>query len=210
MPLLSVFAFLLAVFVAPANAADLDFDLATNLTIEAPDTDSDTVPGPLVAEQITTLWTSSTISQGTTYNSVSVTATYEAFAPDSELIAPFNWQLALVVEQELSNGIWVEIGRQKTPIRKLSQGAERVVIISPRLTIVDDNDQTVIGTDGMPVAYRSFFVGDSTGDLRVRLEAVDFNPQFVDTKTCPSGPQCGQSTAFQSVTVSIGGKRFEG
>lgn len=193
-----------------AQSADLDFDLATDLLVEAPDTDSDTNPGPLVAGETTTLWTSTVLSQGSTYNSLSVTVTYKAFAPDSEKIAPFNWQLAIVVEQQLTNGIWHTIGRQKTPIRKLSQGAERTIVVGPRLVIVDDNDQVSIGTNGQPASFTSFFIGDSSGSLRVRLEAVDFNPEFLDSKTCPSGPECGQSTAFQSVTFSVGGQRFEG
>ena len=200
-----------ALFISgPAFAVDLDFDLATNLVIEAPDTDADGTPGPLVAGEAVTIWTSAEISQGSSYNSLSVTLTYEAFLPDTELVAPFNWQLAYVVEQELANGIWVEIGRQKTPIRKLSQGPTRIVVVDPRLVIIDDNDQETIGTDGRSAVFRSFFVGDTAGNLRVRLEAVDFNPQFIDTKSCPSGPQCGQSTAFQSVTISVGGMRFEG
>lgn len=171
-----------------AFAASFDFTLASDEVVD--------LSAPLVEGAPTAVWTSATVSQGTSYASVRVFVNYTTLVPDTDLVSPFSFELLAVLEQQQQDSSWEEIGRQNMAIRKLEQGAVREIIVSPSVNSEEGVDQVIAGFAGVPVKLKSMFKDDAQGALRVILYVLDGDP---------SGPN-----PFDGVTFSVNGQRYDG
>jgi hypothetical protein len=168
--------------------ASYEFTLATNLVVDPPTPLEENVP--------TVIWTSANITLGGTYTGARVFVTFHEIVPDTEEVSPFDFEFIAVLDQLQVSGTWVEIGRQNTPIRKISQGKAREILVMPSANNEEGVDFVTAGFWGIPQKLKSIFKGDAQGTLRVRLLARDGNP---------SGPY-----PFDRLTISCSGNRFDG
>jgi len=153
-------------------------------------------PVPLVAEEERILWSSGEITGGALNNSISIFVKYEAIVPDTAVVSPFSFEIVATVETKNADNTWSEIARQNTPIRKLRQGAKREILITPAGGSGDEGIDTVIaGFKGIPLKLKSVYAGSGEGIFRVCVSVVDETPTGANP--------------FESVTVSISGKRYD-
>lgn len=148
-----------------------------------------------LAQGVATELFSEEFSQGGTMQSASVYIDYKAFVPDTLQVSPFNFEILATLEQKQDDNSWEEIGRQNQPIRKTTQGARRQILVSPANAGLEEGvDQIISGFGGNPTRLKSMFNDEATGDLRVRIFALD---------NAPAG-----ANPFQSVTVDVNVRRY--
>ena len=172
-----------------------DFNLADSGTVA---TVASVTPAP-VAGEIFTLWTSPEMGQGTGLNSVTVNILYEAL--DNQDANPKQYDVFAVIQTKQADGVWEEIGRQFAPIRHLSQGANRQMIVSPSLFVFDEGiDAYIEGPQGIPAWLKSKEVDNAEGILRVLLCCID--PFIGETDPAVGNP-------LVSVTFSASARRYD-
>jgi len=173
--------------------ATYSFTAADHVTATVPS------PGPLVEGVPTVLWTSmeyDTTAEGANYSSLEATVEYHAFTPDTTDTAnqPFNFEVVMVCHVK-QDGEWAEIGRQNTPIRKVTQGRKRKIVIAPNMILEEEGiDQWIFGLGPEPALLKSRFGESAEGNVRFCLLGIDYDP---------SGPNPLVSCEF-----SLRGKRY--
>jgi hypothetical protein len=92
---------------------------------------SETFTGPFVDGVIAH---SSEIPNTNSLNSIDVTINYEAITPDGKDVV-VGFVVQAVLEEEVSDGIWVPMAIQLDPIKGTDEALQQVLVVSPQLVL---------------------------------------------------------------------------
>lgn len=167
----------------------------------AADNSTASVASPMPVGVETMLWASQefdTTAEGSNYTALELTVEYHSFTPDTTdpTYQPFNFEVTVIAHSK-QDGRWIEIARQNTPIRKVTQGRVRKIVVAPNMILTEEGiDQYIPGLGGgEPALIKSRSGANAEGNLRFCLVGKDYDP---------TGPN-----PFQGVVLSVHGKRYD-
>lgn len=153
-------------FVAVAQAAD-------NFTVW----DDQTFTGPFSGGVIAT---SATFNTTAGNNAIKVHIDYSEVNHGGSVPNVCPCKINMVVEEQLSAGVWVPAASQHSQYYILDSGKQRMVILSPALNIDGDSDTIVTLPDGSDMRV-SRTQGAAPDSFRVRITATEDVPGIIQS-----------------------------